>query len=311
MRALRDMNLPKFVFEDVPLFLGLIQDLFPGLDCPRVRYPNFNDAVEGVLVDNGNILLPQQVWQYNTYTIASTLLYDRLILAISIIVTFLCHLTVQVFLYAQFFCSPGEQSCSSTQLIMIIIIIIIKMMMIMIIIIMIRIIMIIIIILIIMMILIIIIIMIIIIMIIIMIIIIIIIIIITATLMAFVFSIESFPLSGGQGCSALRDDVDSSHDDDRRPDRRRKIGGHQHAGPGPNSPRCHHEDAYDKPQRQERGRTLRNPGPEHSGLDRRTPLEYLPGDQPTDGQEWKALYRIRRRCRCIVGREHELGDGRQ
>ena len=61
MRALRDMNLPKFVFEDVPLFLGLISDLFPGLDCPRVRYPNFNDAVEAVLVDNKYIMLPHQV----------------------------------------------------------------------------------------------------------------------------------------------------------------------------------------------------------------------------------------------------------
>ncbi|XP_065190514.1 dynein axonemal heavy chain 10-like [Sycon ciliatum] len=60
MRALRDMNLPKFVFEDVPLFLGLIKDLFPGLDCPRVRYPNFNDAVESVLEKNHYILLPQQ-----------------------------------------------------------------------------------------------------------------------------------------------------------------------------------------------------------------------------------------------------------
>jgi len=38
MRALRDANMPKFVFEDVPLFLDLIQDLFPGLDCPRVAY---------------------------------------------------------------------------------------------------------------------------------------------------------------------------------------------------------------------------------------------------------------------------------
>ena len=61
MRALRDMNLPKFVFEDVPLFLGLIGDLFPGLDCPRVRYPKFNDAVEAALVENKYILLPHQV----------------------------------------------------------------------------------------------------------------------------------------------------------------------------------------------------------------------------------------------------------
>ncbi|NXF29028.1 DYH10 protein, partial [Nyctibius bracteatus] len=61
MRALRDMNLPKFVFEDVPLFLGLISDLFPGLDCPRVRYPNFNDAVEQVLEEGGYVVLPVQV----------------------------------------------------------------------------------------------------------------------------------------------------------------------------------------------------------------------------------------------------------
>jgi dynein heavy chain len=46
MRALRDMNIPKFVFEDVPLFRGLISDLFPGLDCPRVSYPALKDAIE-------------------------------------------------------------------------------------------------------------------------------------------------------------------------------------------------------------------------------------------------------------------------
>uniref|UniRef100_A0A3Q0RWW0 Uncharacterized protein n=1 Tax=Amphilophus citrinellus TaxID=61819 RepID=A0A3Q0RWW0_AMPCI len=62
MRALRDMNLPKFVFEDVPLFLGLISDLFPGLDCPRVRYPNFNDAVEQTLEDKKYVILPNQVF---------------------------------------------------------------------------------------------------------------------------------------------------------------------------------------------------------------------------------------------------------
>ncbi|KAF7665535.1 hypothetical protein LDENG_00140280 [Lucifuga dentata] len=61
MRALRDMNLPKFVFEDVPLFLGLISDLFPGLDCPRVHYPSFNGAVEQILQENKYLILPNQV----------------------------------------------------------------------------------------------------------------------------------------------------------------------------------------------------------------------------------------------------------
>jgi len=45
MRALRDANMPKFVFEDVPLFTGLINDLFPGLDCPRVAYPKLKNAI--------------------------------------------------------------------------------------------------------------------------------------------------------------------------------------------------------------------------------------------------------------------------
>jgi dynein heavy chain len=35
MRALRDMNLPKFVYEDVPLFMGLIKDLYPDLELPK------------------------------------------------------------------------------------------------------------------------------------------------------------------------------------------------------------------------------------------------------------------------------------
>ncbi|XP_050455387.1 dynein axonemal heavy chain 10 [Cataglyphis hispanica] len=61
MRALRDMNLPKFIYDDVPLFLGLIKDLFPDLDCPRVHYPAFNDAVETKLQEHGYIVLPEQV----------------------------------------------------------------------------------------------------------------------------------------------------------------------------------------------------------------------------------------------------------
>ena len=37
MRALRDFNLPKIVSDDVPVFMGLIGDLFPGIDVPRKR----------------------------------------------------------------------------------------------------------------------------------------------------------------------------------------------------------------------------------------------------------------------------------
>lgn len=62
MRVLRDMNFPKFVFEDVPLFLGLIKDLFPGVECPRIAYPELVEVVEKVLQDDGYILIPEQVW---------------------------------------------------------------------------------------------------------------------------------------------------------------------------------------------------------------------------------------------------------
>ncbi|KAG7214621.1 hypothetical protein INR49_010513 [Caranx melampygus] len=45
MRALRDFNLPKIVTSDVPIFLGLISDLFPQLDVPRKRDPELENAV--------------------------------------------------------------------------------------------------------------------------------------------------------------------------------------------------------------------------------------------------------------------------
>lgn len=45
MRALRDMNMPKFVFEDVPLFHGLINDLFPGLHADRVGYEDLKEKI--------------------------------------------------------------------------------------------------------------------------------------------------------------------------------------------------------------------------------------------------------------------------
>ncbi|KAH0513439.1 Dynein heavy chain 11, axonemal [Microtus ochrogaster] len=46
MRALRDFNMPKIVTDDVPVFLGLVGDLFPALDVPRQRKPHFEQMVK-------------------------------------------------------------------------------------------------------------------------------------------------------------------------------------------------------------------------------------------------------------------------
>ena len=46
MRALRDFNIPKIVTDDVPVFMGLIGDLFPALDVPRKRDMDFEALVK-------------------------------------------------------------------------------------------------------------------------------------------------------------------------------------------------------------------------------------------------------------------------
>ncbi|VCW66678.1 unnamed protein product, partial [Gulo gulo] len=45
MRALRDFNLPKIVTDDLPVFLGLVGDLFPALDVARRRTPHLEQTV--------------------------------------------------------------------------------------------------------------------------------------------------------------------------------------------------------------------------------------------------------------------------
>ena len=51
MRALRDFNIPKIVTDDVPVFLGLIGDLFPALEVPRKRNTDFEEEVRGAMSD--------------------------------------------------------------------------------------------------------------------------------------------------------------------------------------------------------------------------------------------------------------------
>ena len=51
MRALRDYNVPKIVSDDIPVFMGLIGDLFPALDVPRKKDGDFEKAVKEAACD--------------------------------------------------------------------------------------------------------------------------------------------------------------------------------------------------------------------------------------------------------------------
>ena len=59
MRALRDMNMPKFVFDDVPLFKGLITDLFPNMEIERKPFDR-KDKIFAYYEKEQLISLPEQ-----------------------------------------------------------------------------------------------------------------------------------------------------------------------------------------------------------------------------------------------------------
>eukprot|EP00930_Biecheleria_cincta_P003159 TRINITY_DN104093_c0_g1_i1.p1 TRINITY_DN104093_c0_g1~~TRINITY_DN104093_c0_g1_i1.p1 ORF type:complete len:2548 (+),score=550.26 TRINITY_DN104093_c0_g1_i1:162-7646(+) len=63
MRALRDMNMPKFVKQDVPLFQGLLNDLFPGLKCPREGNAKLKEGIEKYFDDNDMHSKYEEVYQ--------------------------------------------------------------------------------------------------------------------------------------------------------------------------------------------------------------------------------------------------------
>ena len=60
MRALRDFNIPKIVNEDLPVFMGLIVDLFPGLEVPRTKDVPFEEMI--VKAITGRNLQPEDAF---------------------------------------------------------------------------------------------------------------------------------------------------------------------------------------------------------------------------------------------------------
>ncbi|XP_059574595.1 dynein axonemal heavy chain 2 isoform X3 [Alligator mississippiensis] len=56
--AMKDMNVAKLTSGDLPLFTGIIQDLFPGIESPTIDYGKLKETIEGELKQVGLQVTP-------------------------------------------------------------------------------------------------------------------------------------------------------------------------------------------------------------------------------------------------------------
>ncbi|CAF3063561.1 unnamed protein product [Rotaria sp. Silwood2] len=73
LRAFRHMNIPKFIYDDVNLFLTLLNDLFPNIHCPETSYKNFNLIIKEILIKPQYILVSEQLIQQGKTVVLNTL----------------------------------------------------------------------------------------------------------------------------------------------------------------------------------------------------------------------------------------------
>lgn len=50
--AMRDMNIARFTSDDLPLFNGIMSDIFPGVTLPVVDYLDMNSAITEYMEEN-------------------------------------------------------------------------------------------------------------------------------------------------------------------------------------------------------------------------------------------------------------------
>ena len=73
MRTLRDMNMSKFVAEDVPLFISLIDDLFPAQKAERTHFPEISAALDKARTPAPMLPPPPCLFSFNQYSPACQL----------------------------------------------------------------------------------------------------------------------------------------------------------------------------------------------------------------------------------------------
>jgi dynein heavy chain len=49
IRAMKDSNIPKFIQDDLPLFAGIVSDLFPGVEVEDTEYGSLEKAIQNQL----------------------------------------------------------------------------------------------------------------------------------------------------------------------------------------------------------------------------------------------------------------------